>query len=54
MAVATRVYDRSKFSIESSRHGVTVYYDGEFWENADSYAEAEQDILDAIQRVFFS
>lgn len=48
MAVSTRVYDRSKFSIESSRHGVTVYYDGAFWENADSFAEAEQDIEEAV------
>lgn len=50
MAVSTRamVYDRSKFTIEPNRYGVTVYYDGVFWESADSFAEAEQDIEDAV------
>ena len=48
MTVSTRSYDRSKFSIDPSRHGVTVYYDGAFWENADSFTEAEQDIEDAV------
>lgn len=46
--IQTRVYDETKFSIVPSRNGVTVYYDGEFWENADSYKEAEDDIKDAL------
>ena len=29
-------YDENKFNIISNRHGVTVLYDGAFWENADS------------------
>ena len=44
----SKVYDISKFSIESTRHGYTVYYDGEFWESADTYAEAEKDINNAV------
>ena len=43
MAVKTQVYDPSKFSIETSGRGVTVYYDGRFWETADSISEAEGD-----------
>ena len=37
-------YDENKFNIISNRHGVTVLYDGAFWENADSYTEALKDI----------
>lgn len=46
--IQTRVYDEAKFSIVPSRNGVTVYYDDEFWENADSFREAEQDIKDVL------
>ena len=48
MAVQTQVYDESKFSIEPTRHGFQVLYDGEFWENADSYSEALTDIREAV------
>lgn len=40
----TKQYFREKFSVKPSRYGVTVFYDGVFWENADSYKEAETDI----------
>ena len=43
----TEVFDRSKFTIVSARHGVTVFYNGIFWENADSYSEAIKDIDEA-------
>ena len=46
--IQTIVYDETKFSIVPSRNGVTVYYDDEFWENADSYKEAEDDIRDVL------
>jgi hypothetical protein len=42
-------YDSSKFSIVPSRYGVTVYYDGNFFESADSYNEAEEDIRDFLE-----
>ena len=50
MAVATqtKVYDESKFSIEPTGRGYEVYYDGKFWETADSYSEAENDIREAV------
>ena len=43
MATLTR-YDRSKFEVVPSRYGATVYYDGEFFESADSTSEAYSDI----------
>lgn len=42
-------YDSSKFSINHARHGVVVLYDGEFFESADSYKEAEQDIKEFLE-----
>lgn len=50
MSTVTK-YDRSKFSICYSRNGVTVYYDGEFFETADTYSEAEEDIEDLLDSV---
>lgn len=41
-------FDSDKFSIEHSRYGVTVLYDGEFFESADTYAEAENDIREFL------
>ena len=48
MEVQTRVYDESKFSIIPTNRGYEVRYDGKFWENADSYSEAENDIREAV------
>ena len=42
-------YDSSKFSFRYTRNGVTVYYDGEFFETADSYKEAEEDVKDFLE-----
>lgn len=44
-------YDRSKFTICYSRNGVTVYYDGEFFETADTYKEAEDDINEFLENI---
>lgn len=50
MAVAptTQVYDISKFTMEQTGGYITVYYDNQFWETADSIAEAEKDIIKAV------
>lgn len=48
VAVQTQVYDPSKFTMEFNNGYVTVYYNGQFWETADSIAEAEADIRNAI------
>lgn len=48
MTVQTQVYDPSKFTIEPTGRGVTVYYNGHFWETADSISEAEEDIREVI------
>ena len=42
-------YDSSKFSVSPSRYGVIVYYDGEFFESADSTSEAYSDIEKFIE-----
>lgn len=48
VAIQTRAYDESKFSIVPTGRGYEVYYDGKFWETADSYSEAENDIREAV------
>ena len=42
-------YDSSKFTVSHSRYGVIVYYDGEFFESADSTSEAYSDIEKFIE-----
>ena len=48
MAVSTKKYIKELFSIVPNRYGVTVYYEGKFWENADSFQEAKQDINEVV------
>lgn len=48
MATLTK-YDRFKFKVVPSRYGATVYYDGEFFESADSTSEAYSDIEKFIE-----
>lgn len=48
VAPTKQVYDISKFTIEQTGGYVTVYYNGQFWETADSIAEAEEDINEVI------
>lgn len=50
MAVQTQVFDEAKFSIVPTSRGFQVLYDGEFWENADSYSEALTDIREAVEQ----
>lgn len=47
----TENYTASKFTIMPSRNGYTVYYDGVFFEFADSYREATNDINEAIKEM---
>ena len=48
MATLTK-YDSFKFEVVPSRYGATVYYDGEFFESADSTSEAYSDIEKFIE-----
>lgn len=48
MTIQIQVYEETKFSIIPKRCGVEVYYNGKFWETADSYSEAKADIKKAV------